>query len=328
METTPPKTTIEVSSPLYLHPSDGNNFMAIDKLQGSSNYRSRKRSMEIALSSKRKLGFVTGTIIKDATDPIMSEAWDTCNNMIISWILGSDSDSIKHSIMFVSDAHQTWNHLEQQFALTNGSRKYKLNKELYESKQHDKHFSEYYTHMRALWEELESLTSLPAIAKTTTEITSMLSALTTQREEQKLVQFLNGLDEKYGAQRSELLMMPALPSVETTCGYLEQEEAQREGLGEAKDELEGLVMFSKGILGAFTNVQTTPSTTCGVFGKPRHTSDKCWTIVGYPAWHVRSMPQSLPAFTGRGNKGRCRSNQQQSWKRGRSNTGSRIAANA
>ena len=75
-------TTIDVSSPLYLHPSDGNNFMAIDKLQGSSNYRSWKRSMEIALSSKRKLGFVNGTLTKDVADAVKGEAWDTCNNML------------------------------------------------------------------------------------------------------------------------------------------------------------------------------------------------------------------------------------------------------
>lgn len=116
-------TTIDVSSLLYLHPSDGNNFMVIDKLQGSGNYRSWKRSMEIALSSKRKLGFVNGTLSKDATDTIKSESWDTCNNMIISWILGSVSESIKKSIMFVNSAHQIWKHLEQRFALTNGSRK-------------------------------------------------------------------------------------------------------------------------------------------------------------------------------------------------------------
>lgn len=105
-------TIIDVSSPLYLHPSDGNNFMIIEKLQGSSNYRYWKRSMKIVLSSKRKLGFVNGTLIRDSTDLVKGEAWDTYNNMIISWILGSVSESIKKSIMFVSSAYQIWKHLE------------------------------------------------------------------------------------------------------------------------------------------------------------------------------------------------------------------------
>ena len=87
-------TSIDVSSLLYLHPSDGNNFMVIEKLQGSANYRSWKRSMEIALSSKRKLGLVNGTLTKDVSDAVKSEAWDTCNNMIISWILSPSRNSL------------------------------------------------------------------------------------------------------------------------------------------------------------------------------------------------------------------------------------------
>lgn len=100
-------TTIEVTSLLYLHPSDGNNFMVIEKLLGSGNYRSWKRSMEIALASKRKLGFVTGSE-KKSTDAVKGEAWETCNSMIISWILSSISESIKKSIMFVNDASVIW----------------------------------------------------------------------------------------------------------------------------------------------------------------------------------------------------------------------------
>lgn len=49
-----PTTTIDPMSPLYLHPSDGQAFVGIDKLQGSSNFRSWRRSMEIALSGEKK----------------------------------------------------------------------------------------------------------------------------------------------------------------------------------------------------------------------------------------------------------------------------------
>lgn len=40
--------------------------------------------MDIALPSKRKLGFVTGMVKKDATDGVQGKAWETCNIMIIS----------------------------------------------------------------------------------------------------------------------------------------------------------------------------------------------------------------------------------------------------
>lgn len=317
-------STIDATSPLYLHPSDGNNFMIIDKLQGSSNYRSWKRSMEIALSSKRKLGFVTGSITRDATDSVKGEAWDTCNNMIISWIFGSVSESIKKSIMFVSSAHQIWNNLEQRFALTNGSRKYKLNKDLYEVKQQGKQISEYYTQMRALWEELESLNILPAVTTMTPEITNLISALTQQKEEQKLFQFLNGLDEVYGPQRSQLLMMVVLPSVETACSYLEQEEAQREILGHTKEDTETSAMFSKSTGGVTGAAQSLSSVQCTACGKTGHSGDKCWSVVGYPSWHPKAKPQNQGTFKGKGRM----SNNQQKWNKGRGGgSGYRVAAN-
>lgn len=273
-------TTIDVTSPLYLHPSDGSSFQIMEKLQGSANFRSWKRSMEIALASKRKLGFVKGTLKKDTADAVKGEAWETCNSMIISWILGSVSESIKKSIMFVDNAHQIWTQLEKRFSLTNGSRKYKLSKELYETKQSTKSVSEYYTQMKAIWEELESLNTLPVISTMTSEVTTLINALEKQKEEQKLFQFLNGLDDAYGAQRSQLLMMKNLPAVETACGYLEQEESQRILLNNIKEEPETLAMFSKGTGGA-----------CTACGKPGHTREKCWSVIGYPSWHDKAKQQ-------------------------------------
>lgn len=122
-----------------------------------------KRSLEIGLASKRKLGFVTGAVKRDASDGVKQEAWDTCNNMVISWILRSVSESIKKSIMFLNTASLMWSQLEQRFTVANGSRKYKLNKDLYEKKQEGRSITNYYTDMNGLWEELENLKELPPI---------------------------------------------------------------------------------------------------------------------------------------------------------------------
>lgn len=50
-------------NPLFLHPSDGPGTLSIqEKLVGAQNYRSWRCSAEIALSTKRKLGFIKGTV--------------------------------------------------------------------------------------------------------------------------------------------------------------------------------------------------------------------------------------------------------------------------
>lgn len=87
-------TGIYPSSHLYLHPSDATSFTSIEKLQGLANFGSWKRSMEFSLASKKKLGFVTGAYKKDV-DPVKAEHLETCNNIVISWILATVSESIK-----------------------------------------------------------------------------------------------------------------------------------------------------------------------------------------------------------------------------------------
>ncbi|XP_056688057.1 uncharacterized protein [Spinacia oleracea] len=208
-------TTIETTSPLYLHPSDGSSSINIEKLQGSSNYMSWRRSFEISLGAKRKHGFVTGVVKQDPSDSVKQDHWDTCNNMVISWIMFNVTGSIKKSIMFVTNSATIWKQLEQRYTMSNGSRKYKICKDIYETKQQ--------------------------------------GALNQQREEQKLFQILNGLDDGYNARRSQLLMMTPLPTVDSACSCLQQEESQRD---------------------------------------IRHTKETCWFIVGYPSWHPLGKKES------------------------------------
>jgi len=64
----------DVQNPLCLHPPEGPGSLAIQKkLIGAKNFRSWKRAAEIGLATKRKLGFVQGTVIKSSNDPIKAE---------------------------------------------------------------------------------------------------------------------------------------------------------------------------------------------------------------------------------------------------------------
>ncbi|KAL2936687.1 Methane monooxygenase component A alpha chain [Bienertia sinuspersici] len=152
---------IDTASPLYLHPSDGTNSVTVEKLQGTSNYKEWRRDFEITLAAKRKLGFVIGGVKKDENDVFKRDCWETCNNMVISWILHSVSEQIKN-------------------LLSNGARKYSLNKLTYETKQQGKLVSEYYTEMKVVWEELESLSIMPALTEMTVEVVAYVNALRQQ----------------------------------------------------------------------------------------------------------------------------------------------------
>ncbi|GKA41354.1 retrovirus-related pol polyprotein from transposon TNT 1-94 [Tanacetum coccineum] len=56
-------------NPLFLHPFDGPGLLCVqEKLVGAQNYRSWRRSIEIALSTKRKLGFIKGIVLRSLDD--------------------------------------------------------------------------------------------------------------------------------------------------------------------------------------------------------------------------------------------------------------------
>ena len=91
--------------------------------------------------------------------------------------------------------------------------------------------SQYYTSMKCVWEELDSMNELPRILNITPGTVGFLNALNTQKEEHRLFQFLNDLDDHFSHQRSQLLLSSHLPSVETACALLQQEESQSWGEG-------------------------------------------------------------------------------------------------
>ncbi|KAK9673127.1 hypothetical protein RND81_12G148200 [Saponaria officinalis] len=219
-------------------------------LTGSENYPLWKRQMELALSAKRRLGYVNGKTPKPKEDEEKIEAWTVANN-------------------------------QKRYTVANGARKFKLNRESYEATQNERSIEDYYTQLQMIWDELDNMstlvTTLPSITKVTTNIAEYLKAVEAQAEERKLFQFLNGLDKDYGVLRSNILMMDPLPSVEHTVSLMLQEEMQANNLGNTNLQ-ESLALLSK---------REFEREKCVHCGRDNHKSELCWEIKGYPVGHPK-----------------------------------------
>lgn len=90
------------------------------------------------------------------------------------WIIGSVDDTTKKTVMYMRTAKEMWMYLEKRYTLSNGSLKYKLNRDLYSQKQCTCGINEYYTRTKGMWEEPESFDQLPIIT-ISDEITKFLN---------------------------------------------------------------------------------------------------------------------------------------------------------
>ncbi|XP_074298082.1 uncharacterized protein LOC141628894 [Silene latifolia] len=177
---------IETSYPLYFNLAESTYSIVVDtKLSGIENYHECKWEIEINICTKRKLGMLTGLVKKPTNNPLREAAWETCNSLLISWILHNVETKIKKYVMYSKTLKDMWDYLKRQFYVSNGARKFRLNKERDDLEQGEKTICE-----------------------------GFLDAQHKEQEERKRFKFFNGLNTSYATMRSNVLIMAHLPIVE------------------------------------------------------------------------------------------------------------------
>lgn len=104
---------IDPNNPIYIGASDTSGAVLIPiKLTGSENYEKWSRSMRIALLGKRKYGFVTGACTKGLYKDELHEQWETCNAIVLSWLLNTVSEKLLSGIIYSTSAFSVWTDLK------------------------------------------------------------------------------------------------------------------------------------------------------------------------------------------------------------------------
>ncbi|OIS98959.1 hypothetical protein A4A49_61011, partial [Nicotiana attenuata] len=227
--TIPSSIVLDHNHPLYLHASDGPGSI---------------RAMKVALLGKNKLCLVDGSTLKEDLGPNLGSQWDRCN------------------------AIRVWAGFKERFDKVNASRLYYLHKEIFTLTQGISSASIYFTKLKDLWAEYDSILPPPTTATEYIE----------QPEYQRPLQFLMGLNDNFEQARSHILLMPSLPSIDKAYAMVVQEESRKSFAGGT---------YGQGGLNDPTALFTAQSTS-----KPRrnymcnktwHLKENCYKIIGYPS---------------------------------------------
>jgi len=189
-----------------------------------------------------------------------------------------------------------WVELEERFGQINGAKLYRVKKEMCNVSQGKNNIATYFTKVKGLWDELDDLDEIPICTCNSAE--KMLK----REQDQKLLQFLMGLNDDYNSVRGNILMMTPLPIISQVYSMLIQEEKQREirSNGHFLADSASLAVESykphQAYRGRFDKFETKPESIsrferiegkksglfCNYCKKPGHIIEKCYRLHGFP----------------------------------------------
>ncbi|WVZ16876.1 hypothetical protein V8G54_009858 [Vigna mungo] len=200
----------EVNSYLYLHPSENPAISLVSPVLDDANYHSWSRSMLTALSAKNKIEFVLGNLRPPATDKPEHAAWIRGNNMVVSWLVHSVSTNIRQSIIWMNKASEIWADIKNRFSQGSLSRISSLQHDIATLHQGDLTTSDYFTKRPIMWDEIENFRSEPVCTCKPDCDCQVLKILKQRKQEDQVMQFLRGLNDRFNNVTSHVLLLDPL----------------------------------------------------------------------------------------------------------------------
>ncbi|CAA7030339.1 unnamed protein product [Microthlaspi erraticum] len=275
-----------VHSPYHLHSSDHPGLVLTAEPLDGSNYGIWSIAISTSLEAKNKMGFLDGSIPQPDEDDPYFKIWCRCNSMVKSWLLNCVSKKIYMSILYFKSACEIWKDLHTRFHKSNLPRLYKLRHQIHSLRQGSLDLSSYHTHVQSLWEELSSL-----------QVTGSVEDLLAERETNRVIDFLMGLNDNYESIRSRILMKKTLPSLSEVFNLLDQEESQQSVKFSIDVAPSAFQISHSGPLaspvpptpasGGSSSQRDDDKPVCSYCGRVGHVVYRCYKKHGYPS-HYKS----------------------------------------
>ncbi|XP_060182525.1 uncharacterized protein LOC132612228 [Lycium barbarum] len=278
--------------PLYVHPSDVLGSSLVPVPFDGNGYSNWRRTILVALFVRNKLDFIKNISDRPPETSPLARQWQRCNDLVVSWLINFLQKDIARSVEYSELAKDIWGELEEKYGQANGGRVFELKKELSHISQGPLDIASYFNKIKQLWDEIGSISI------------SHCSCGGSKKsdDEQKVYQFLMGLNDTYIQVRSNILMMKPLPTVSTVYSILLADEKQRH-ISSTSQFSSSSASFHAGTP-TFTNYPGSSSSypgpsrphfpskvnfdsqksslICKYYKRPGHSIDKCYRLHGFP----------------------------------------------
>ena len=198
------QTQVEVRrrtiSPYDLSSSDNPGSVISQPLLKGPNYNEWSTNLRMALKARKKFGFVDGSIPQPSIDSADLDDWWTNNALVLSWIKLTITESVRSNPSHLEIASNYWEHIRRRYYVNNGQRVQRIKAELATCRQHGLSIEAYYGKLMQLWTALSEHRIIKNCG------CAIGINLEKEREEDRLHEFLKGLDESlYGSVKSKMV---------------------------------------------------------------------------------------------------------------------------
>ncbi|CAL1381785.1 unnamed protein product [Linum trigynum] len=280
----PPRYEDPYSNPFYLAQSDNSFLPVIGFKLTDDNYLLWSESMEVALRTKNKLGFVLGTIqVPPLTDPSYG-TWDRVNGTVVCWIRNSVSEDIVPSLRNIGIASEAWTYLKSKFSQGDSIRIANLQEKIDLAKQGNQTVRQYFTNLKLAWDELKTYQPIPYC-----DCAAGTYATVMRYEERgRVIRFLLGLNEKYQQVKTQMLMLDPLPDLDSIYRSVVQLERQLDGASANTGKSEEAIALATALAASRTQYNQPKDKGqadhqpgglfCRYCKKEGHVKEDCWKL--------------------------------------------------
>ncbi|KAF3771995.1 hypothetical protein EJ110_NYTH59018 [Nymphaea thermarum] len=237
--------------------------------QTKDNYLSWSAALEIGITSRGRLPYITGDKpAPSKTDPPWA-TWALEDSQVKVWIISSVSADIQPLILRKPTSFEMWNVLARMYGRKKRVlRTYQIKRSIYSLKQGDLSVASFYAALKTKWEELDYHVN------DNWDCGSDHARYWEKEWMDRTFLFLGGLRDEFESIRSQILNCDEIPGIEDVYARVESEEQRRQVMQIDSSHGSGPSAF----VSRSSVPGQRPVRQCTHCHKPGHSVDFCWDL--------------------------------------------------